>query len=184
MQANADFAPLLLRLLQCGSWALKRPLSPRRQAGGRATGAAWRRLLAPLLCFLSTCRISADNFLSVFRSSLRRAARRAAPLLFVSLGCCFFFFLPRARVPLPLVPLRLLFSAPAPGTSRQPRRANTRAAPRGGVHTRLEREAERDDPGDRECLRPSAAAAAAAAAAASSLLSGIFCLSKTISICF
>lgn len=92
MQANADFAPLLLRLLQCGSWALKRPLSPRRQAGGRATGAAWRRLLAPLLCFLSTCRISADNFLSVFRSSLRRAARRAAPLLFVSLGCCFFFF--------------------------------------------------------------------------------------------
>lgn len=179
MQANADFAPLLLRLLQCGSWALKRPLSPRRQAGGRATGAAWRRLLAPLLCFLSTCRISADNFLSVFRSSLR-LPRRFCLFLWVVV----FFFLPRARVPLPLVPLRLLFSAPAPGTSRQPRRANTRAAPRGGVHTRLEREAERDDPGDRECLRPSAAAAAAAAAAASSLLSGIFCLSKTISICF
>lgn len=110
MQANADFAQLLLRLLQCGTWALQRPLSPPRQ--GKASGAAWRRLSAPLLCFLSTCRTSADNFLRYSLPSPRHAARPTAPLLFVS--SLSFFFPPSctrsassraAATPLQLLPL-------------------------------------------------------------------------------
>lgn len=44
MRADADLAPRLLRLLQCGTSALQRPLGPGQHAGGGASGAAERRL--------------------------------------------------------------------------------------------------------------------------------------------
>lgn len=101
MRADADLAPVAMRQSGSDGGSVRQ-----RAAGSEFSGSEAPPLLA------ATCGTSADNFLSVFRRSPLRCA--ASVCLFLS---------SRARPAFSLVPLRLLFSARAAGTSRQPRAA-------------------------------------------------------------
>lgn len=146
MHADADFAPPLLRLLQCGSAALTRPLRPpttsrrRRDRGG--CGGWRRRPSAPLWRLPSRRNLwNKRGQLLLGIPSLFAKARRAASS--AASVCCFLFVARASRV--------LSRAAPTPAPLA---RAAGGAAPRGGggggVHTQLDGDAERGGPGDRE----------------------------------